>query len=74
MTFFVFSVLPAPDSPLETMSTLEDHKDEYARNENALVFPLLAHAHPSSFSHSEDVRGVLVAPLQTILLNNRVRV
>jgi hypothetical protein len=76
ITFFVLSVLPAPDSPLRRASAAgaAARQRAHVRDEDALVLALLAHAHPCALGNGEDVRRVSVPPLAAVLLHDRVRV
>jgi hypothetical protein len=63
MTFFVFSVLPAPDSPLQKISSSLCDTSANSRHENALVGALLDEVPERVVCHGEDVRlGLLSAP------------
>lgn len=44
------------------------------RNEDTLIFAFFAHINPSAFSNCKDVRWVVISPLTTILLNDRIGV
>lgn len=76
MTFFVFSVFPAPDSPLcRNVSTGRMVRAvTNVRDQDALVFALFVHADPSTFGYCEDVRGILVPALVSVLFDNRISV
>lgn len=75
MTFFVLSVFPAPDSPLEALLTtkgLGNKTDHNIRDENTLIFTFFTHINPSAFSDREDVWGVFISTFVAILLNNGI--
>ena len=55
MTFFVFSVLPAPDSPLERVSCEQVQPALHLRYENTLVGALIDQIPEGLVSHGEDV-------------------
>ena len=75
MTFFVLSVFPAPDSPLKINEPKSAKRGEGgARNQNALVFPFLAHVHPSTFRNGENMGRILVPSFRTILVYDGIRI
>jgi hypothetical protein len=55
MTFFVFSVLPAPDSPLQQVSRSSCHPCANSRHEDALVGALFDQIPERMVGHGEDV-------------------
>lgn len=84
MTFLVFSVLPAPDSPLykgkggsdqPTASQLRRRRKSIdVRDEHALALAPFAHTDPGPLGDGEDM-GCVVLPLAiAILLDVGVRV
>ena len=76
MTFFVFSVLPAPDSPLccSVSTGNVGRLQADVRDQDALVFALFVHADPGTLSYCEDMRSILVPALVSVLFNDRVGV
>lgn len=70
MTFLVFSVLPAPDSPLDISLEILS----YSRNEDTLVLPFFSDLLPRTLCDCEDVRRVLLSPLRPVLCNDLGRV
>ena len=76
MTFFVFSVFPAPDSPLcrsVSMGKVGRCQADI-RDQDALIFALFIHADPGTFGYCEDVRSILVSALISVLFNDCVGV
>jgi pyoverdine/dityrosine biosynthesis protein Dit1 len=76
MTFFVFSVFPAPDSPLcrsvNTDKVVGQRPD--VRDQDALVLTFFVHADPGALSYCEDMRSIFVPPLVPVLLNDGISV
>ena len=57
MTFLVFSVLPAPDSPLiEALAKTGNWCERHVRDENALIFPLPDQIPEGTIRHGVYVR------------------
>jgi len=62
MTFFVFSVFPAPDSPLQSVSTTGKYNcNVNSRHENALILALVDQVPEGLICHGEDVRFRLLS-------------
>jgi len=74
MTFFVLSVFPAPDSPLNESQFRMRVVEIHVRDQDALILLLIAHVHPRPLRDFEDVRLILFSSLASIFLNNGVRV
>jgi hypothetical protein len=74
MTFFVFSVFPAPDSPLCRGVNMGKAGRWQAdvRDQDALVFALFIHADPGTFGYCENVRSILVSALVSVLFNDGI--
>lgn len=74
ITFFVFSVFPAPDSPLiydhELIVPNAPRRIEDSRNEDTLILPLFAHIDPRTLCNSKNVWRVLISSFIAVLLNN----
>lgn len=63
MTFFVFSVLPAPDSPLLQFSEIHRWSQLHSRYENALIGAFIDQTSKCLVCHGEDVGfGLLPTP------------
>ena len=67
MTFFVFSVLPAPDSPLVGERLFER---SVLRDQDTLALPLLPDLLPCPFRNREDVWRILLSASSTVLGND----
>lgn len=68
MTFFVFSVLPAPDSPLVQGQRRHSSQSSFdIRDQDALALTLLANLLPCAFCNGKDVWSVLFSPLCAVL-------
>lgn len=75
MTFFVLSVLPAPDSPLGARQYIGRIIVAWSiRDQDTLVLAFLAHVDPCSLSNREYMGRVLIPPLATILVDDGIRV
>jgi hypothetical protein len=69
MTFFVFSVLPAPDSPLERVSCEQVQDASHSRYEDTLVSALIDEIPKGLVSHGEDVGFCFLTPPPTVHVN-----
>lgn len=76
MTFFVFSVFPAPDSPLSVLNVKRMFYTDTVdvRDQDALVFAVLAHTYPSSLCDGKDMRSIFLSPFVSILFNDCISV
>ena len=75
MTFLVFSVLPAPDSPLITwLATFDWSGIACLRYEDALVFSLFDEVVESLVSHGKYMRSSIFATLSLVHLDVFIRV
>jgi hypothetical protein len=66
MTFFVFSVLPAPDSPLRRVSGGQRGAVANLRYEDTLVGAFVDEVPEGLVSHGEDVGFCLFTPTPTV--------
>lgn len=73
MTFLVFSVFPAPDSPLDAARSarlLARSGDHNLRDQDTLTFSLFTHLHPSPFRRCKDMRRSFIPPFLTVCCHN----
>lgn len=73
ITFFVFSVFPAPDSPLFTKTSAKKQEKEGGediRNQKGLVLAIVEHGTVGSVRNSEDVGSHFVPPLSGVHCND----
>lgn len=71
MTRFVFSVLPAPDSPLPVRHSAAPL---YSRNEKTLVLLCVEHVAYRAVCDRKNVRRIHVTSLVAVRLDRRVRI
>lgn len=75
ITFFVLSVLPAPDSPLfDNLSVREQEwwRKSDERNEYTLVLPFVLHVYPCTFCDREYMGRIFIASFVAVLLYDSI--